>query len=341
MMGGVSAAADRFAIDPAEAVRRLVAMQAEIRRLVVESRGRTDLAGIDRSDEADTIYAIDAVVEPAVVAACEDWARTTPLVLIAEGVADEHGREGERAFPAGSDPADAAIRVIVDPIDGTRGIMYDKRPAWALAGVAPNKGVDTRLRDCFAAAMTELPTAKMNRADVLTATKGGGAVCRRVDLSTGQETTFTPRPSRAANVQHGFASVTNFFPGTKRVAAELSERIAEALVGAADVTRGVVFEDQYISTGGQWYEVIVGHDRFVADLRPAMYRKLGLAEGMSCHPYDCAALLVAEEAGVAVTDANGEPLDAPLDLTTGLNWVAYANDELRRKVEPIVRAFFS
>ena len=338
MMGG---AMPDFPIDPAEAVRRLVAMQAEVRRLVVESRGRTDLAGVDRSDEADTIYAIDAVVEPAVVAACEDWARTTPLVLIAEGVADEHGREGERTFPAGSDAADAAIRVIVDPIDGTRGLMYDKRPAWALAGVAPNRGADTRLRDCFAAAMTELPTAKMGRADVLTATKGGGAVCRRVDLSTGEETTFTPRPSRAENVQHGFASVTNFFPGTKRVAAELSERIAEALVGTADVTRGIVFEDQYISTGGQWYEVIVGHDRFVADLRPAMYRHLGLAEGMSCHPYDCAALLVAEEAGAIVTDAEGRPLDAPLDLTTGLNWVAYANDALRRKIEPIVRDFFA
>ena len=330
-----------FPIDPDAAVRRLADMQAEVRRLVVGSRDRTDLMAIDRSDEADTIYAIDAVVEPAILEHCEAWARRTPLVLIAEGVLDEDGREGERVFPAGTRAEDAAIRVIIDPIDGTRGLMYDKRPAWALAGVAPNRGADTRLRDCFAAAMTELPTSKMGRCDVLTATKGGGAVCRRIDLAGGGETRFTPRPSTATSIEHGFASITNFFPGTKRVAAELSERIAAELLGEADVGRGVVFEDQYISTGGQWYEVIVGHDRLVADLRPAFYRHAGLPEGLCCHPYDCAALLVAEEAGAVVTDAAGRPLDAPLDLTTGLDWVAYANAELRRKIEPIVRGFLN
>ena len=34
------------------------------------------------------------------------------------------------------------------------------------------------------------------------------------------------------------------------------------LIGKADVTRATIFEDQYISTGGQFYELIVGHDRF-------------------------------------------------------------------------------
>ena len=39
------------------------------------------------------------------------------------------------------------IRLIVDPIDGTRGIMYDKRSAWTLAGVAPQRGAGTHLGD--------------------------------------------------------------------------------------------------------------------------------------------------------------------------------------------------
>ena len=34
----------------------------------------------------------------------------------------------------------AAWTVIVDSIDGTRGLMYDKRSAWCLAAVAPPGG---------------------------------------------------------------------------------------------------------------------------------------------------------------------------------------------------------
>src|SRR5204862_3107387 len=118
----------------------------------------------------------DAAGDPILESFCEAWGRSTPLVLIAEGLEDEHGHEVEhRVFPHGTREADALIRVIVDPIDGTRGIMYDKRAAWSLAGVAPNKGPSTSLRDIEVAAMTELPTSKMGRADVLWAIKGHGA----------------------------------------------------------------------------------------------------------------------------------------------------------------------
>jgi hypothetical protein len=51
-------------------------------------------------------------------------------------------------------------------------------------------------------------------------------------------------------------------------------------------------------------------------------------------------MLIAEEAGVILTDGLGAPLDGPLDVTTGLSWAAYANDALRRKIEPVVTAFF-
>ena len=64
-----------------------------------------------------------------------------------------------------------------------------------------------------------------------------------------------------------------------------------------------------------------------------------MAEGMCCHPYDCAALLIAEEAGVIITDEHGRPLDAPLDTTTGINWLGSANAELRRQIEPLVQEF--
>ncbi len=327
-------------IDPAEAVQRLVAMQADIRRLMIEGRDRAGAwSDVARTDEADTIYAVDALVEPAIEEHMTRWGERTPLVLIAEGVRDEDGNEGARVFPRGTSEAEAMIRVILDPIDGTRGIMYDKRSAWSLGGVAPNNGLSTRLRDVFASAMTELPTSKAGYGDVLTATRGGGAICRRVDLGTGASREFVPRPSRATGIDHGFATVSNFFPGTKRVAAEMMEHIAAKLIGPADVTRATVFEDQYISTGGQWYELIVGHDRFIADLRPSFYRMQGQPEGLCCHPYDCAGLLIAEEAGVILTDAEGDPLDSPLDLTTGVGWLGYANDRLRAAIEPLALEF--
>ena len=147
------------------------------------------------------------------------------------------------------------------------------------------------------------------------------------------------RPSRAEGILHGFASVSNFFPGTKLLASGLMEHLATHLLGPADVTAATVFEDQYISTGGQFYELIVGHDRFNADLRPTFYRMQNQPEGLCCHPYDVATMLVAEEAGVIVTDEKGQPLDGPLDTTTGLSWIAYANPTLRSKIEPLVADF--
>ena len=327
--------------DPRAALARLKDLQKEIRRLLLARRGAADASAVMRSGGADTIYAIDAAVEPAVESFCRDWAKTTPLVLVAEGLADDHGHEAARTFPDGTAESDALIRVILDPIDGTRGLMYDKRSAWSLAGVAPNYGPKTSLRDIEAAVMTELPTSKLGWADVAWAVRGEGASAARVDLQGGGEMRLELAPSGAGGIDHGFASVSSFFPGTKRLAAELVEHLVRNLVPEADVTRATVFDDQYISTAGQWYELMAGHDRFNADLRPAFYRMQGLAEGMSCHPYDCCCLLIAEEAGVMITDDQGRPLDAPLDTTTGVNWLGYANQELRRRIEPLVQEFLA
>ena len=323
-------------VDPQSVVDRLIAFQREVRDVVARSHG-TGGHAVTRSTQADTIYAIDADVDPILEHFCAEWAKTTPLVLIAEGLEDEHGgEEGIKVFPEGAREDDAQIRLIVDPIDGTRGIMYDKRPAWSLAGVASNKGRATRLRDIEVAVMTELPTSKMGSADVLWAIKGRGAHGRRVDLRNNAEQPLAVSPSKATNIDHGFATISDFFPGTKILAGQVMEQLVKQLVGALDVTRATVFEDQYISTGGQFYELLVGHDRFIADLRPLFYRIQKQPEGLCCHPYDCATLLIAEEAGIVITDGLGNPLDGPLDVTTGLSWAGYANRDLQRAIEPLL-----
>jgi fructose-1,6-bisphosphatase/inositol monophosphatase family enzyme len=336
--------------NPQNVVERLKSFQRTVRDTLVRSRPTRIEAGasagsaahaVSRLSAADTIYQIDTEVEPLLDEFCQRWAAEEgPLVLVAEGLLDEAGNElPARIFPRGAADVDAKIRLIVDPIDGTRGIMYDKRAAWALAGVAPNNGLSTRLRDIEVAVMTELPTSKMGQADVLWAVKGQGAFGERVNLATGAAAPLALSPSRATNIHHGFATVSNFFPGTKVLSSELMEFLVGHLLGRADVTRATVFDDQYISTGGQFYELIVGHDRFIADLRPAFYRMQNQPEGMCCHPYDCATWLVAEEAGVILTDETGKPLDGPLDTTTGLSWVGYANAALRDSIQPLLSQF--
>ena len=41
----------------------------------------------------------------------------------------------------------------------------------------------------------------------------------------------------------------------------------------------------------------------------------------------------------ALKDPLGQPLDGPLDVTTGISWAAYANPALRNLIEPILTDF--
>lgn len=317
-------------------LNHLLTMQRLVRDAVVASRSNQTLSSVDRISSADTIYGIDAVIEPVIEGYLEQWGQSQPLVVIAEGLEPESGR----VFPTGASKGDASIRLILDPIDGTRGLMYDKRSAWSLAGAAPNRGDATRLRDIEVSVMTELPVSKMGQADVLWAIRGSGAHGVRQSLDDrGPDQPLLLRPSTADTLAHGFASIANFFPGTKQLASKLMEDLAERLLGRADVTRAMIFDDQYICTGGQFYELIVGHDRFNADLRPEFYRLQNQQQGLCCHPYDCAAALIAEEAGVILTDQIGRPLNGPMDTLSGMSWVGYANAALRASIEPLVRDF--
>lgn len=84
-----------------------------------------------------------------------------------------------------------------------------------------------------------------------------------------------------------------------------------------------------------------GHDRWVADLRPLLVpalRARGRATPACCHPYDICTALIAEEAGVAVTGLDGEPLDLPLTIDADVVWTGFANAHLRDTVGPALRA---
>lgn len=294
----------------------------------------------------DTIYAIDERGEAALLNWAADLAREAglPLALVAEGLAGD----GTLTFPTGAAKADAALVCIVDPIDGTRGLMYDKRSAWTLVGMAPGPALTGRwpaLSDVAVAAQGELPTSRARKVDVLWAAAGAGATGETLNLVTGNTVPTRPSPSAAGTLAHGFATVAKFFPGTKELAAWVEERLFAEVVGEHATGVPLVFDDEYISSGGQLYELMMGHDRFIADLRPLL---LDVAEGrraarglapvgarrLCCRPYDVCTALIAQEAGVLVTDAHGRPLDAPLDTSSDVAWVGYANGALRGLIEP-------
>src|SRR5687768_15081372 len=113
------------AIDHDDILRRLIDLQSELRKVVMRSMTAPGAHDALRTTAADTIYSIDADVEPLLEDFCRAWAKTTPLILIAEGIESEGEVEGVKIFPEGAKEHDARIKLIVDPIDGTRGIMYD------------------------------------------------------------------------------------------------------------------------------------------------------------------------------------------------------------------------
>jgi hypothetical protein len=194
------------------------------------------------------------------------------------------------------------------------------------------------------AVQTEIPTLKQHLCDELWAVRGQGAHLARVNRLTGQKEELPLRPSRAPSLAHGFAMLTRFFPGARDELAAIDEEVMLEVLGPPPEGKALCFEDQYASTGGQLYELAVGHDRFNADLRPLMteiLRKRGFPAGLCCHPYDVCTALIAEEAGVLVTDSRGAPLDVALDVHGDVAWVGYANAAIRAKVEPALRAALS
>ena len=317
----------------------LLELHEQIRDSVVaacERQAAHEMAAVAHDDDGDTIYAVDRVSEATLVAGLSAIAHDAPLCLIAEGLP-----ASGLVLPEGAAEKDCRWRVLVDPIDGTRGLMYQKRPAWILTGVAPNRGMDTKLSDIELAVQTEIPLVKQHLSDQLWALRGDGVTARRYDRIWRKHTPITFAPSRADTIAHGFSSVSRFFPGARDILAAIDDAIALEVSGGATDGKALLFEDQYISTGGQLYELMAGHDRFIADLRPELahvLRDRGLPRALACHPYDLCTMLIAQELGVVLTDAHGSTLDAPLDLEADVSWVGYANGALRDRIAPVLGA---
>lgn len=169
--------------DSAWLLEPIRAIHEEIRRVVVSSCERSsqiEMAEIADDGPGDTVYAIDRISDSLLVKLFEERiASREPIVLIAEGLPG-----GKIILPRGTLERNALWRVLADPIDGTRCLMYQKRSGWILTGVAPNRGENTTLADIELAVQTEIPLVKQHLCDTLWSRRGLGAQAERVNRLT-------------------------------------------------------------------------------------------------------------------------------------------------------------
>lgn len=321
-------------LDANALLSRLRELQATLRLALtthMQAQAADTWSRAARDDAGDTIFGIDVAVEDLLLEHCRRWGETQAFRLVAEGLDPAGVTFG--APGRGGPP----FVLIADPIDGTRGLMFDKRSAFCLMAIAPERGPSTSLQDVELAVMTELPTTRQATSDVLWAIRGQRACGERQDLRTGTSRPLAVVPSSLATLHHGFATVAAYFRGGKELTARLDEAIVERVLGPWNPEKAELYCDQYICSGGQLAELALGRDRFVLDARPLVYAKLGVRSSLCCRPYDVCCALVAESAGCVVADPFGRPLSAPLDTTTNVAWAGYANAQLAAIVQPIVR----
>ena len=311
-------------------------MHRQIRKVARDSikMQSEDIAAVTGSGNGDVSYGIDTRCERVI----DGWFTKNPpeggAVVISEGL-------GTRVYPAGLDERDARWRIIIDPLDGTRHIMYDNRSAWVLTGIAENRGRATNLGDICAAIQTEVPTTLQDKGVVIKAYKGQGAALAVYDLTTGKTVPshLSLRPSGAETLENGFCIFPSYFAGTKGIISELEERVLIRLYGEPAENTAPIFSEQYICTAGHLYMLMTGKYRAVVEIRAllgAYQHSRGKTLPLCVHPYDLCTALIARECGCQITDGLGGELIFPLDLDTNCSWAGYANAKLYGDIHPIV-----
>ncbi len=167
-------------------MNRVRAIHEAIRDELVDACESTTLevmSGVVADGPGDTMFEIDRISEATLIQRFEELAQEWSFVLIFEG----QESKGGVTLPRGADPERAELRIIVDPVDGSRGLMYQKRSAWILTGVAPSRGPATSLADIELAVQTEIPILKQHLCDSLWAIAGCGASGERVNRISGEQ----------------------------------------------------------------------------------------------------------------------------------------------------------
>lgn len=279
----------------------------------------------------DVTYGIDVPAEETLAHWFEERARREPLSLLTEetgwrhlGPAPGGGVRELASFDHGG------VRIVVDPIDGTRNLMTDVRSAWCVLALAPPGAHPPRQRDVELGVLVEIPHSRGRATRVFDAARGAGCLFRMdrdvpsIRLDAGSD----------ARADHGYFPFFKYMPDQRAEIAAIETAFFARLEEheRADVRN--CYDDQYIANAGQLALLALGTYRMIADLREHLARRRGRAT-LTGKPYDVAgALICAEEAGCVVTTPEGSALDFPLDATTPVGFVGWANRATRARLEP-------
>ena len=319
-------------------------LAGEIRRLArrapsaLESPGHARPVGVG---SGDVTFQPDKTTESYL----DDWfagqAALAPLSLLTEDTGWRHGGPGPspgtwQELP-NSDHGGA--RIVIDPIDGTRHLLFELRSAWTVIGVA-SPGCDSPDQSAIEYGLvTEIPTRLAGWARELEAVRGQGCTASEVPL-LGQAPgeTRSLHPVDDARVDHGYFPFFAYHPDIRAA----SDRIAQAFLDRLRKREGAqiehCYDDQYIASGGQLALLALGHYTMIADLRPWLLDPEGRAT-QSAKPYDVSgAVLCALEAGCRVCDLHGEDLAMPLDTQTPVGFLAFAGPLTQERLLPHLTA---
>lgn len=269
-------------------------------------------------EAGDVSYDIDIEAENIVLEMIEEMNIGYNINLVMEGV-------GIKTI---CKACNETVTFIIDPVDGTREILYDKRSAWILTGISFNN--NPGINDIQIAIQTEIPTSKQILFSHLFSVKGQGSYEEVYNKeSFALEKTRKPlKTSQATDIEDGYVCFPMPYPGIKIKISEIYERFCNGVFPASQINDAKVFSDEYISTGGQVYLLASGCYRIVADIRDYVQMEL---KTLCCHPYDLCTILIAAEAGAVIVDHTGNDINYPLDTKTNCNWLGFANIILKEK----------
>ena len=318
---------------------RLEGLALRIREAVRLIRGESggdigELARPTGRGAGDWTFALDEGPEAVALAWLEECARESPLSLLTEDSGWRHrgpdGRGGSLELP-GFDHG--GPRLALDPVDGTRNLMFDLRSAWTIISFAGAGKEQPRFEDLTAGLLSELPRRHQELAQRLWALRGGGCELAIVDAQ-GQavQPSKTLDTGSDGRVDNGFFCFFSYDPRLRARIASLAADFFDRLERAEGADRTRCYDDQYISSGGQLANLALGNYRFVADLRTHS-RGWSAAQPQTAKAYDMAgAALCAQEAGAIVEDPSGEPLSFPIDAQSPVDFVGYANRATHRRL---------
>jgi len=219
--------------------------------------------------------------------------------------------------------------------------MFDLRSAWAAIGMAPAGAGEPRLSELTLGVVQELGTSRAGRALRLIGRAGSAGHSCVQELFALNDEGLAERLCSEPLVVDGEARVdSGFFPffryhpagrvGMAKLEVEFFERLSDA--EGADLRN--VYDDQYISNTGQLVLLAQGKYRMIADLRAALAARDG-GPAVTSKPYDIAAAVVcARGAGAVLEDPRGTELDTPLDASSPVAFVGYANTPTRARLRP-------